>query len=404
MKFNVLVAPAHYLFSDKIKSEPAWSFALVKYLGPQVKSLDVLTGVNDSTTILSRNTKIYPLFSTRSTSLVVEFIHHVVFYPLVTLRALILMSKKKYLIIHHMLPLSYATVNPLVFLSKIFFPKVKIILGPLQLPQMQSDEQDLNVVFLGKQDYSFVSKIIYKLTMFITFLVKPIARIMYESADLVVCNSQTSQKYYSSIFPKAKFSVIYTGMDKTKVDLGAKKSNHKIRILCVGLFSKRKGQIILLQAMKELVKKYKNIELTLIGGGDQDSIYRQFVFENKLDKYVKFTGQVSYAELLLAYQNHDIFCLPTLSDTSPYVILEAMTYGLPIVATDVGSIKEMVNKAGIIVKPADASSLELALGNIIDDSSLRNQMSKFGVERIRKNFTWDTISKQWLDTYDKLLK
>lgn len=402
MKSNILVAPAHYLFSDKVKSEPAWSYALVKYLSPLVKSVDVISGVKDLASDLPKNTKLFPIFNIRSSSLLVEFLRHLAFYPLVTLKALSLMRKKEYLIIHHMLPLSYATFNPLIFLAKWFSPKSKVILGPLQMPQMQSDEQDLNVVFMGKQNYSHLSKITYFLTKAITFLVRPLAVRMFESADLVVCNSQTSQKYYSRFFPKAKFAVIYTGMDIIKTATHKKdKDNKKVRIMCAGLFSKRKGQIFLLKAMKNLSKKYSNMELTMIGGGDQNDVYRDFVEKNKLNKYVKFTGQISYADLLMAYQNHDIFCLPTLSDTSPYVILEAMTFGLPIVSTDVGSIKEMVDTAGIIVKPGNPKALEEALSQLVSNSSLRKQMCKDGIKRVKENFTWESIAKQWLNIYEK---
>lgn len=404
MKLNILVAPAHYLFSDVMKSEIAWSYALVKSIGPLVGSIDVLTGIQDLNSDLSKNTQVFSLFSSRSTSLLVEFVRHILFYPLITLQALKLMSKKKYSIVHHMLPLSYATVNPLVFVTKLFFPKSKVVLGPLQLPQMQSDEQDLNVVFLGKQNYSILSKVVYKLTMAITSLVKPFAVKMFESADLVVCNSKTSLKVYSSMFPKAKFSVIYTGLDaQNLMSNKSKVSSQKIKILCAGAFSKRKGQIFLLKAMVKLVKKHPNIALTLIGGGDQDSVYRNFVKENGLEKYVTFTGQVSYADLLKAYQHHDIFCLPTLSDTSPYVILEAMSYGLPIVATDIGSIKEMVGNAGKIVTPENADSLESALSDLIINPKLRSAMSKYGPTRVKKYFTWDKITTKWLKVYHRLV-
>ncbi|KKQ91491.1 MAG: Glycosyl transferase, group 1 [Candidatus Woesebacteria bacterium GW2011_GWB1_39_10] len=404
MKFNVLVAPAHYLFSDRIKSENAWSYALVKTIGSRVKSMDVLSGIKDLSSNISENINVYSLFSSRSDSLLTEFARRILFYPLITLYALKLMMKKEYKIVHHMLPLSYATFNPLMFFIHLLHPKSRIILGPLQLPQVQSDQQDMNVVFTGKQQYTFLSKIIYYLTLTLTNIVKPFSKLMFESADLVVCNSKTSLKFYSSMFPKAKFSVIYTGLDaQNLVPIKRKLNTKKIKLLCAGVFSKRKGQIYLLKAMVSLVKKHPNLELTLIGGGDQDNIYRDFVSKNKLEKYVKFTGQISYSDYLLSFQGQHIFCLPTLSDTSPYVILEAMAFGLPIVATDIGSIREMVGKAGIIVKPEDVKPLETALTDMINNPKLRLQMSKYGIQRIQKYFTWDKISEQWVNEYNNLL-
>ncbi len=404
MKPNILVAPAHYLFSDTIKSEVAWSYALVKYISSKVNSIDVLAGVADMAHPLPRNVNLYPLFKFRSTLLLVEFLRHLFFYPLITIKAVKLMTKKKYQIIHHMLPLSYATFNPLVLITKLVNPQARVIMGPLQLPQIQKEEQDLNVVYLGKQEYSLMSKIIYKATMLLSEAVKPLAAKMFESADLVVCNSQTSLLHYSRLFPNAKFHVIYTGIDKIdqptnrpKIDSG------KIKILCAGVFSKRKGQVYLLKAMVKLVKTHPHISLTLIGGGDQDSVYRDFVAQNNLSKYVKFTGQIPYSELLQAYQNHHIFCLPTLSDTSPYVILEAMSYGLPIVATDIGSIKEMVDKAGLIAPPGDFKALEISLSKMISQPELRFAMSKVGMERVNRYYTWDKITDQWVNAYHKLL-
>ena len=404
MKPNVLVAPAHYLFSDTIKSEIAWSYALVKYISSEVDSMDVLAGVGNMTHPLPRNVSLYPLFKSRSTSLLVEFLRHLFFYPLITLRAVRLMRKKKYQIIHHMLPLSYASFNPLVLIAKLVNPQAKVIMGPLQLPQIQKEEQDLNVVYLGKQEYSLMSKIIYKATMLLSEAVKPLAKKMFESADLVVCNSQTSLRHYSRLFPNAKFHVIYTGIDKSSHQVNRSKLDpKKIKILCAGVFSKRKGQIFLLQAMNKLVKKHPDVSLTMVGGGDQDSVYRDFVAKNNLSKRIKFTGQVPYSELLQAYQTHHIFCLPTLSDTSPYVILEAMSYGLPIVATDIGSIKEMVDKAGLIAPPGDFKALEISLSKMISQPELRFAMSKVGMERVNRYYTWDKITDQWVNAYHRLL-
>jgi glycosyltransferase involved in cell wall biosynthesis len=327
-------------------------------------------------------------------------VKRVLFYPLVFLYYLFL-RKNKYDVVHHMFPLSLATFNPVIPFIKFIDKGTKSVLGPLQLPQIAGSKNEIGVVLTGKSSRNlstFLITWIYWLLMKIT---KPFSTSMFKQANVVICNSQTAKIYYEKTLGLKNTVYIPTGIS-CKSENVLKRNNENLNILCVGQLSERKGQIYLLKAFKKLSTKFSNVNLFLVGDGPMREHYKEFVKSNQLEERVKFIGWVTPEDVEYYYKSSDIFCLPSISDPSPTVLLEAMMYALPIVAFDVGSVREMTLGAGIVVQSKDTEAFEHALETLSLDQNLRIGYGELGHRKVVDNYSWEAIVTEYLSLYKRL--
>ena len=119
-------------------------------------------------------------------------------------------------------------------------------------------------------------------------------------------------------------------------------------------------------------------------------IYRPFIADDK--------------KIADYYQASDIFIHLSLADNCPLTILEAMACGIPVVASKVGGIPELIeeDKNGILVEPKNSEELTIALKKLLENSSLREEMGKAGREIAQKQFGIREQAKHYLEWYEKL--
>jgi len=135
-------------------------------------------------------------------------------------------------------------------------------------------------------------------------------------------------------------------------------------------------------------------ELLVVGDGKLRPVIEKQIARLGLCKYVRLLGTRTDVPNLLSAS--DILVLASLWEGLPGVIAEAMASGLPVVATNVGGIPELVvdGKTGLLVPPGDATSLADALSRLIDDPDLRYRLGVEGYHRISTYFRWeDKVSK-----------
>jgi glycosyltransferase involved in cell wall biosynthesis len=400
---NILIAPAHYFFSDRFGSEPSWSCSLVQYIASRVSSVDVIVGVQDTDIKFPPNVRIYPVYQTRSASLIIEGIKYILFPFGVLFKALYLVSQKKYDVVHHMFPLSQWTISPLVIFLSFFKNRPKILMGPLQLPQRSPTSYDVDLILISKKGNRFSSYLTGSVFKFLMSFAKPVSKYMFRIADFVVCNSLESKTFYSKTINSQKLEVIPTGITPPDENLRIREKKHfGVRLLCVAQLTQRKGQVYLLEAVKKLVEKNINVVLTLVGEGDLEDAYREYISKNNLQKHVNMIGRVPHSKIGEIYQKHNLFCLPSISDPSPTVILEAMSYGLPIIASDVGAVKEMIGEGGIVIKPKDSEGLYRAVEKISYNPKMLQKMSKVARKRVIETYSWDRIADKWVKLYENI--
>lgn len=182
--------------------------------------------------------------------------------------------------------------------------------------------------------------------------------------------------------------------------------NGKFKILFVGRHIERKGICYLIDSAKFLPAD--KFEIRIVGVGDLTEKLKQ-----QAAKYphIVFTGKLSPEDLANEYRTANVFTLPAIVDHKGdteglgVVLIEAMELGLPIVASNVGGIPDVVvdGESGILVPEKDPEALANAFKRLASDRSLLESLLAGARKRIAECFTWDGIIRRQVETYARLV-
>jgi glycosyltransferase involved in cell wall biosynthesis len=151
-------------------------------------------------------------------------------------------------------------------------------------------------------------------------------------------------------------------------------------ILFVGVDWERKGGPVLLDAFRMLRKSLPDVRLTIVGCAPD--IHEQGVH---------VVGLVPLEEVARYYRCASVFCLPTLNEPFGLVFLEAFAYGLPVVATRIGAIPEIVaeGESGYLVSPQNSGELAQALRRLLSDPARCERFGEFGRKSLGHRYSWE---------------
>ena len=177
-------------------------------------------------------------------------------------------------------------------------------------------------------------------------------------------------------------------------------------VLSVGRLSREKAQLDLIEACKSLRETKPDVELKLIivGDGPERSRLEAAVESAESKAGVIFTGQVDDVQPFYAIA--DVFALPSHSEGSPNVLLEAMAANLPIVATEVGGVPEMVanNESALLVPPNDWPSLAGAITNLLMDKALAQRLATNASTLVDTQFDPKNYARSLVKIYREVIE
>ncbi len=175
------------------------------------------------------------------------------------------------------------------------------------------------------------------------------------------------------------------------------------RILFLGRVGERKGTPVLLRALAQMPNA--NWELVCAGDGEV-SKYRAMASELGLATRVRFLGWMDEDEAQALLADSDLLVLPSLNEGLPMAIIEAMAHGLPVIATPVGGIPELVasGRTGLLVPPADSDALADALQRMIADPQERRRMGADALAVWRERHVIDEYCRELGALYDEILR
>lgn len=207
-------------------------------------------------------------------------------------------------------------------------------------------------------------------------------KIVNKVSKILVLNEQ-SKEYVSSKFNKDSL-IIPNFVDKSII-INKKKISDSIRVaLYVGHIRKEKGINIIL----DVAKKFPDIKFKLIG-----PIIEKDLMINKDN--VKFIGSLEHEKVLQEMENADVFVFPSYTEGFSLSILEAMAKGLPIIATDAGANKEILQEYTIKATSKDISDRLIRYNN----KQTREKISKDLVRRVKCNYTSDIVIDKIMKVY-----
>lgn len=238
-------------------------------------------------------------------------------------------------------------------------------------------------------------------------------RFVAAHSDLIVCNSMTLRNCMARYVPETKLRVVQNGVIEESDGKGGAKAgrtgihqNERLNLLMVGSLSANKGHIDAFRAVRHLRQLGKNVVLTIVGDGDRD--YQTALVKSGrnlgIEDSVRFAGFQN--ELDAFYREADIVLVCSRAETFGRVIVEAMSFGCPVVASDTGGIPEIVaNRVnGLLYKPTDFRGLAAAVLTLIDDPGLYAGISLRSLEGVAGRFSIDKSVSELLAVVDEALK
>jgi glycosyltransferase involved in cell wall biosynthesis len=216
-------------------------------------------------------------------------------------------------------------------------------------------------------------------------------------SDRIIFISQSLYDKYKLNINSQKARIIYNGVetDKYYIEMKPKKYDENLHVIFSGLIIPNKNQFELVKAVNYLVniKKKQKIMVTFIGEGDLTYInsIKAFIKENKLEKYINFTGYLSNVTKIL--DGADIGIISSLKEAFGRVTVEYMMAGLAVIASDTGANLEILEN--------ESNGLKIEM--LYDDQELLIRLTKNAQEKALSTFTSDINAKNIFNIYKEIL-
>ncbi|MFD1359100.1 glycosyltransferase family 4 protein [Fictibacillus halophilus] len=222
--------------------------------------------------------------------------------------------------------------------------------------------------------------------------------------DKIICVSEFDRQIAikNNVAPEGRLITVHNGVENIKSITHKKKSPNNIvpKIIMVARFSPQKDYKTLVEALSKVEGKY---EVLLVGEGELLSETQSYVRELNLTDKVHFLGMRKDIPELL--DSSDIFVLSTNYEGLPLSIIEAMSKKLPVIATDVGGVSELIeqNLTGILVKNRDANGLAENIDFLIKNPKKRVEMGNAGFQKYSTEFSLQNMLTKTHEIYTNIL-
>ncbi|MEX2173561.1 MAG: glycosyltransferase [Pirellulaceae bacterium] len=190
--------------------------------------------------------------------------------------------------------------------------------------------------------------------------------------------------------------------EAAKRDLGL--SPNRCLIGAVGRLSAEKGFDVLIRAAHSLIEAGRNIELAIVGEGDEQKNLQRLIVELGIENRVHLLGYRS--DMRPIYEAMDIFALSSLREGLPNVVLEAMAMETPLVATRIAGVPRLVRDGenGLLIEPGSTAALAAALDRLVENPGLRDQFATNARQLIERDFSFEVRMQKLARIYDQLLE
>ena len=216
---------------------------------------------------------------------------------------------------------------------------------------------------------------------------------MLRPADRILLLSEGLRAYFAADFDAERTGVLPNFVDSVayREMPVPRPARSRLTVFFLGRLSEPKGVWDLLSVVTPIARAQPEVRFVLGGTAEFPAVEREilrYVEAQGLGPWVEFPGTLTGPDKLAAFAAADVFCLPSHLENQPVVLLEAMAAGLPVVATRVGTIPEMVRdgEEGLLVPPRDREALAGALTRLLGDQALRAAMGARGRARVGAEF------------------
>lgn len=238
------------------------------------------------------------------------------------------------------------------------------------------------------------------------FVSYPLELKLIHSSDVVTAVSKSvAQELKEYCLNPDAVTVVDNGVDeKFFYPKKEKSENGKKYAMFVGRMDREKGLFDLVECGRYVCNERSDVFFIVAGNGrDLDKLRHKTKRIGIQNRFI-FLGQVDKDVLVKLYQNATLFVFPSYHEGLPGVVLEAMSCGLPIIATDVRGNRDLISTGenGILVPSRSPRKIADAITTLIDDETLRKKLGKNARETIEDRYTWNAVSDKFLKCYESL--
>ena len=233
-------------------------------------------------------------------------------------------------------------------------------------------------------------------------LIGPFLRVIWHGASAVIANSQGLRALARAFDSSIEIPIIPNGVDGSRFDT-APRDWSAPRLLSAGRIVYQKGLDLGLRALAQL--KDLDWHWSIAGDGPQMEPLQSLARELGISERVTFLGWQSKEDLAQAYQQANLFLFPSRHEGMPNAVLEAMSSGLPVVATRIAGSEELVldGETGLLVPSEDVDALRDALRTVLSDAVLREKMGTASRLRVEREYSWESVALQYSEYLKKTL-
>jgi glycosyltransferase involved in cell wall biosynthesis len=211
------------------------------------------------------------------------------------------------------------------------------------------------------------------------------------SARAVICISDFTRSQLMALVDERQWSklrTIHCGVDPDVFDSTRNGDRGPLEVLTVARLTQFKGVAMLLHALHEVRRRGVDARVTIIGEGPRRAGLERLARDLGIESVTTFAGPVGQDAIRDYYLRANAFCLPSFAEGVPVVLMEAMAMRLPVIATDVMGVRELVDDGvnGVVVRPSRPDLLADALAALAADGDLARRLGAAGRETVRREF------------------
>lgn len=233
-----------------------------------------------------------------------------------------------------------------------------------------------------------------------------VARANYHHADVVTTLGRFNARWQERLGADRKRMVLTpNGVDPARFCPVAREENDRPTILTLARIYPLKGIDVLLEAAAIVRERVPNVRVRICGEVADTAYFarcEEIIRTHKLEDCVEFTQSKTPEK---EYQQADIYCLPSVSEAMPFVIIEAMLTGCPVVATNVGNVADVLEGSGLLAPPNNPPALAARLVELLDGpeaAERRRELGERGLERARSRYTLDRAMANYQQLYEQV--
>ncbi|MFZ5881187.1 MAG: glycosyltransferase family 4 protein [Chloroflexota bacterium] len=233
-------------------------------------------------------------------------------------------------------------------------------------------------------------------------LIGPFLRVIWHDAARVIANSHGLGNLARAFDAGVDIPIIPNGVDGSRFDAG-QRDWASPRLLSAGRIVYQKGLDLGLRALAQLQEL--DWHWYIAGDGPQMEPLRTLAQELGIAGRITFVGWQAQEELANEYHQANLFLFPSRHEGMPNAVLEAMSSGLPVVATRIAGSEELVvhGETGLLADPENVDSLRDCLRVLLVDADKRERMGHASRLRVEREYSWESVARQYSEYLEKVI-